>query len=538
MMQHNSDPLGTALKEIDSGGPEEVIQTLAEETMSATDFIEQQDEELQASPASTVGTFFVGDLELALGANQVREVVAFPEKFTPIAQSAQTVVGLFSLRGEIMPMLDVASLLGVERSVALSDCRVAIVDVGDSHVGMLFGRTGEVLRIPPEDCFPMAASALQPGMIIDGVIQLDEGRRFVQRVAPELVRKFPGIPFTEGSPKTSQAKKTPTVYHKAVVARVGEHCLAFPIENLVEIRQKCELQASPSYFDHCKGVLNVRGSVFAVMGLRSYLDMEPDHPEGKLIFVQHDNVTIALEVDSLVAALEYPEAAALPMPALPKNGLGGFCRQALQTEDEAQILLADVAALFERNEIVAAASILYQRDLGGEPVDESSTLEEDRSLFTFEVGSFRLSLDMNEVLEVQPIPEDVVQTGTTTGALQGIMNLRGTIVPLVDLRILFNADLTPTGSDSGDVGEIEAEPVIIVIESQGKPHGMIVDRIESVVRFQHSQASEVPNAIQRGAVDGIMPYVRSALMLPNEASNGQVVLVLSADALAASAVGE
>jgi purine-binding chemotaxis protein CheW len=57
----------------------------------------------------------VGDDLYAVPIDWVREVVTAPS-LTPLVTAPSTVLGLFNLRGEIVPLLDTASLLGVGRT--------------------------------------------------------------------------------------------------------------------------------------------------------------------------------------------------------------------------------------------------------------------------------------------------------------------------------------------------------------------------------------------------------------------------------------
>jgi purine-binding chemotaxis protein CheW len=57
----------------------------------------------------------VGDDVYAVPIGWMREVVIAPQ-LTPLVTAPQVVMGLFNLRGEIVPLLDTAALLGVGRT--------------------------------------------------------------------------------------------------------------------------------------------------------------------------------------------------------------------------------------------------------------------------------------------------------------------------------------------------------------------------------------------------------------------------------------
>ena len=65
--------------------------------------------------------------------------------------------------------------------------------------------------------------------------------------------------------------------------------------------------------------------------------------------------------------------------------------------------------------------------------------------------------------------------------LNGLINLRGEVIPIYDLRVKFNKE-NPKFDDS--------TVAIVVKTSEGKLVGMIVDRIEQIMPIKSSQVSQ------------------------------------------------
>lgn len=113
-------------------------------------------------------------------------------------------------------------------------------------------------------------------------------------------------------------------------------------------------------------------------------------------------------------------------------------------------------------------SELDEQLLGHEPtIDE--TEEESIQVVGFVVGTEHFALDIlrvreiNRVLPVTRVPE------APLGVL-GIINLRGTILPLIDLRLRFG-DGSPVTTHQSRV---------LVSEANGRSLGFIVDRVTEV----------------------------------------------------------
>jgi purine-binding chemotaxis protein CheW len=66
--------------------------------------------------------------------------------------------------------------------------------------------------------------------------------------------------------------------------------------------------------------------------------------------------------------------------------------------------------------------------------------------------------------------------------VRGVLNLRGVIVPIVDLRCRFGQGLT------------QATPlhIVIIVQIAGKPIGLLADRVLDIVSLEESQVQPVP----------------------------------------------
>ena len=92
-----------------------------------------------------------------------------------------------------------------------------------------------------------------------------------------------------------------------------------------------------------------------------------------------------------------------------------------------------------------------------------------------------------EILKVQEIRgyDAVTKIANTPNFIKGVVNLRGLIVPIVDLRIKFNL---------GNVGYNELT-VVIILSIGGRVVGMVVDGVSDVMALQASQISSVPDIV-------------------------------------------
>jgi len=108
---------------------------------------------------------------------------------------------------------------------------------------------------------------------------------------------------------------------------------------------------------------------------------------------------------------------------------------------------------------------------------------------TVEALAFRLGAEEYavDILKVQEIREHdaVTRIANAPDFIKGVVNLRGNIVPIVDLRLRFNLD-TREQAGAG---------VVIVLNIAGRVIGMVVDGVSDVVSLS---ADEILPAPQMG----------------------------------------
>jgi purine-binding chemotaxis protein CheW len=142
--------------------------------------------------------------------------------------------------------------------------------------------------------------------------------------------------------------------------------------------------------------------------------------------------------------------------------------------------------------------------------DESGRAEEQQIVIC-ELGDEHYGLDIASVLEI--IREQVVTpVPRAPSFVRGVINLRGRIIPVVDLR--------------GRLGMPETEPTkdsrIIVAESGGTRIGLIVDSVSEVVMVPLESVEATPEV----AAGEDAEYLRSIAKL-----GGRLVLLLELDGL-------
>ena len=95
---------------------------------------------------------------------------------------------------------------------------------------------------------------------------------------------------------------------------------------------------------------------------------------------------------------------------------------------------------------------------------------------TFTLGPEEYAIDILKVQEIRGY-DSVTKIANAPAFIKGVINLRGTIVPIVDLRIRF------------EVGEASYTPftVVIILNIGHRVIGIVVDSVSDVITLSGSQ---------------------------------------------------
>lgn len=127
----------------------------------------------------------------------------------------------------------------------------------------------------------------------------------------------------------------------------------------------------------------------------------------------------------------------------------------------------------------------------GPPTAEAASSE----FLTFALGEEEYGVDILKVQEIRSY-DAVTRLPDAPDYIKGVINLRGIIVPVIDMRLKFRLQNAA----------YDALTVMIVLSVGGRVVGMVVDSVSDVVRLTGEQVRAVPEiaaTIDRQFLTGI-----------------------------------
>ncbi|ACT47725.1 chemotaxis protein CheW [Methylotenera mobilis] len=132
-------------------------------------------------------------------------------------------------------------------------------------------------------------------------------------------------------------------------------------------------------------------------------------------------------------------------------------------------------------------------------------VSDEGEYLTFLLGSEEYGIQIMNVQEIRGY-EAVTQIPNTPSFIKGVINLRGRIVPIIDLRIKFKLN---------DVRYNELT-VVIVMNLNGRIVGVVVDAVSDVIALKTSQIEPMPaldTSIDTKYIIGLATYEERMLVL-------------------------
>jgi purine-binding chemotaxis protein CheW len=114
--------------------------------------------------------------------------------------------------------------------------------------------------------------------------------------------------------------------------------------------------------------------------------------------------------------------------------------------------------------------------------DQAQSRGEVLQLVSFHVGQEEYGLDILRVQEIIRL-QQLTRVPNAPESMDGVMNLRGKIIPVIALRKRFGLEQAPT----------DRQTRIVVVEVQGTVLGFIVDSVSEVLRIPADTVAPPPH---------------------------------------------
>lgn len=263
--------------------------------------------------------FVFNSVHFAVNASSVRETVWLPE-LTEIEESPPYVVGIFSLRGQIVPVIDLNLRFAHPIQPYHQNDQVVVLECENVLIGLIVNEVCEVVEFPVEKIQPFPNFNFVPNnqahliagevRIGDKIVTLLEVKQLLQHPIADLTTErhsfFQQISLDDSAIYHARAtalmnsviEEEAAYLSLAVIELGGEY---FAIE-LQVVQKFCNISTPreiPCCPPHILGVISLRGNLLTLLDISSILNLPTTKNSTKAIITPLKEQLVAIAVDKL-----------------------------------------------------------------------------------------------------------------------------------------------------------------------------------------------------------------------------------------------
>jgi purine-binding chemotaxis protein CheW len=453
----------------------------------------------------------------ALGAEQVSEVIRLPA-LARVPQAPKGLLGLANLRGSVLPVASLRGLLGVaEAEAAAPGMARAIVLDGAAPMALAVDSIEALVTLESDQIETRQAElAARPGERLKGAFATNGAVARILDLAPLIAAAF--VQQERARPRQALAEATKAATEEAADDRqrlvsfeIAGQEYAFPLEAVMEVVDAPEtLAALPASEELVLGVTPFRDTLLPLLSLRGLLGFAAAERTGreKVVVARVGGAVVGLLADRMRTI--FPAEAALleKIPPVLAARAGGESKiSAIYRGDGGRRLVSLLSPeqLF-REDVMQRLSAS-----GAAPENENTPgarSGEERQFVVFRLGGDEFGLPIEAVNEVARVPDQITRLPKAPKFLEGVVNLRGEVLPVVDQRRRF------------DMPALEQRGArrLVVVRTERHRAGLIVDSVSEVLRCFAADIEPAPDLTNEAVrlVNGVVNLEKA----------GRIVLLL------------
>lgn len=444
-------------------------------------------------------TFRLGNEHLAVPIRIVQEIVRLPD-VRKVPNAPPYVDGVGNLRGKILPVVNLRRRLGIPTKEEDERTRVLVLNVGGTTNGLVVDSVSEVLRTEKQWLEePPSTVAGVDGQYLRAVAKVHEGRDLILILDEDKI--IPGFDGRMENDSVREESSRSVMRHDAteqvVTFKVGGEECAIGIMQVKEIIRVTNIRWVPKAPAFIVGVMSLRNQLLPIMDLRTRFGMptlRQSHPTDeeildaqRIVVVDLGGVLTGILVDSVSQVLSLEKSFIEPPPPIIEQADSNRLRGVGKLDNGKRlIMLLDIEGLVSDEEKSIVERIAQKGAESLTSTTDGRRGEEHKELHMvcFRVDKEEYAIDIMKVQEIIRVNQ-ITSVPQTSRYVEGIINLRGNVIPVVDMRLRFGLPEK----------ERTEQNRIVVVTVNGKTTGLIADSVTDVLRIQTRNVEEPPEAL-------------------------------------------
>ena len=357
--------------------------------------------------------FCVGEEEFALRISSVKEIIRIPS-MAKLPNTPQHITGLCSLRGELLPVIDLRKLFGMTDREFNESSRIIVADIHGKKVGLVSDRVSEVINIkeaaikePPDNIRGI------DGGIINGILILNNGKRIVLVLNGEKIVKAGNLDvalnrqyaYVENLTDLEQKEDEE---EQIVVFNIGTAEYAFNINYVKEIIRLPGVMKVPNTASYIEGVFSVRNQIMAVINPGKLLGVNCKQPDEncRVMIIDNGGFSYGVIVDKVSQVVRVQKKLFRESVRNETNGTcsgAEFVRGIFNLNNDTRlIMMLDPHKLISLEDMKGVLDIDHGKTINDKSLYAAET-DNNLEYIVFKLGGEEYGININNVQEVNRI---------------------------------------------------------------------------------------------------------------------------------------
>ncbi|WP_277656035.1 chemotaxis protein CheW [Seleniivibrio woodruffii] len=441
-------------------------------------------------------SFRLGQETYGIGIDDVKQIIRLPH-ITRVPKMPPYVVGMSNLRGEVIPLTDLSLRLGYAHPCEnTDDTRVIVVEKEGTLNGFVVESVSEVksTEVHQLDAFPEMLNAEVDKRYVKGIMKVNQGGSviLVQILNTDEVIDISALKaqiekqgFRRNTVERAEEAAAANMRVKRFISfNITTQEYAVEIHRINEIIWMPEVTAIPGLPDYVMGIFSLRGKVIPLLSLHDKFGKRHNgHNENsRVIIVDINNVLVAFAADKVNAVLSVDESLIEEPPKSFSDEESEISAVLKLDKGERLVMALETKNIVNKTELEALSRVADQSGGNLTMADlNTSAKDEEKQIVTFRIENEQYGILIEKVQEINRYT-NVTKVPKTPKFVEGIINLRGEVIPLIDLRSRFDLNAK----------ERDEFTRVIIVNLKNMKVGFVVDEVDEVLRIKKDDIEPVP----------------------------------------------
>lgn len=391
-------------------------------------------------------SFRIAKEEYAFSINRVREILKIKE-ITSVPNVADYVKGLFTVRNQLIPMVDLRVLLGIRDLIS-------------------------------------ERSALIESMMEEEKAHYDSVKKSIESgLRNSDMRDAKTTHFM----KWLEQYNTSSTEIENVLKKIKKPYAAL-YQGMAHALELCRIskEEGQTFFD--SEITPQINTIFEYFTMLKESIEKFGTEDQRVMIVETDGVSIGFMVDDVNEVARIPKSVIDETPKIASSSRKELRGVAKLDEGKRLIMILDESALLSESEKGALSELASaeEKKKSGDGEEKSLKCQEmdEEQLVTFSIDTHEYGVRIMEVQEINRLSE-ITTVPRAPSFIDGVTNLRGNVIPVINVRRLF-------GKEEKDIDD---KTRIIIVDIDGVKSGWRVDQVNEVLRLSKAHIEEAPSVV-------------------------------------------